>query len=41
MKDNPQEKMKQVSQDAGGPVAENESKKRRTKQGYGGGNGTI
>lgn len=28
MKDGPQEQMKQVSQDAGGPVAEDESKKR-------------
>lgn len=41
MKDGPQEQMKQFSQDAGGPVAENDSKKRRTKQGYGGGDRTT
>lgn len=33
--DGTEEQMKQVSQGAGGPVAEDENKKRRKKQGYG------
>lgn len=34
MKDGSGEQMKQVSQGAGDPVAEDETKKRRKKQGY-------
>lgn len=35
MKDGSGEQMEQVSQGAGGPVAEDETKKRGKKQGYG------